>query len=321
MIIGLIIMAIGIIALLIGILIINSNAKKREHEFRIKELEKSKEIEEYKRKILEKENDSIRSEGYENRIIELNHRIEEKQAYIKSIDDEINKKSYDLSTIVLKWEYLSQLKDEYSAKLEKIQSERDLTADELKTLTEGLEASKTALQEFSRDIDNLRKEIKDLQEQKRLAILYQDENEKDWWELDIDDKEKSLILILERIKTDYPEIQMDISSIEWRKIWLPKLQDLCNEKDLGCKGIYRLILKKDENVCYVGQAQSIKDRWYQHVKKMIGVDAKGGEKLYKYRPEDFYWTVVERDCKDLNEREHYWIEYFGCKEIGLNKKA
>ena len=38
---------------------------------------------------------------------------------------------------------------------------------------------------------------------------------------------------------------------------------------------------------------------------MIGVDAKGSEKLYKYRPEDFYWTVIERDPKDLNEAERY----------------
>lgn len=309
-----------IVALIaLPILIVSLYKERKQHN---EDYERwNKEMHGLENALAEKEKDNIRSDGCENRIIELNHRIEEKQARIKSIDDEIEAKKGILAYVTLEWKYLDDLRKEYSAKLEKIQSERDLTADELKTLTEGLEASKTAIQEFSRDIDNLRKEIKDLQEQKRLAILYQDENEKDWWELDIDDKEKSLISILERIKTDYPEIQMDISSIEWRKIWLPKLQDLCNEKDLGCKGIYRLILKSNESVCYVGQAQSIKDRWYQHVKKMIGVDAKGGEKLYKYRPEDFYWTVIERDCKDLNDREHYWIEYFGCKEIGLNKKA
>lgn len=63
---------------------------------------------------------------------------------------------------------------------------------------------------------------------------------------------------------------------------------MTNEHDLGRSGIYRLVLKNDENVCYVGQAINIKDRWYQHIKKMIGVDVKGNEKLYNYRPEDFY---------------------------------
>ena len=54
---------------------------------------------------------------------------------------------------------------------------------------------------------------------------------------------------------------------------------------------------------------------------MIGVLSIGNEKLYKYRPEDFYWSVIETDSKNLNESEHYWIEFYGCKEVGLNKKA
>ena len=102
---------------------------------------------------------------------------------------------------------------------------------------------------------------------------------------------------------------------------MPKLQDIGNREGLNCRGIYRLVLKSDEKVCYVGQAVNIQDRWYQHVKKMIGADAKGAEKLYNYRPEDFYWSVIEFDSKDLNDSEHYWIEFFGCKERGLNKKA
>jgi len=53
-----------------------------------------------------------------------------------------------------------------------------------------------------------------LKEQKRLAILHQNELKEGLWELDIDDKEKALISILDRIKIDYPSIQMDISSIE-----------------------------------------------------------------------------------------------------------
>ena len=53
---------------------------------------------------------------------------------------------------------------------------------------------------------------------------------------------------------------------------------------------------------------------------MVGVDAIGNEKLYEYRPDDFLWTIVEENPKNLNESEHYWIEYFGCTEKGLNKK-
>lgn len=53
---------------------------------------------------------------------------------------------------------------------------------------------------------------------------------------------------------------------------------------------------------------------------MIGVMPTGNEKLYGYRPEDFYWCIVEKgNGVDLNESEKYWIDFYCCKE-GLNKK-
>lgn len=74
---------------------------------------------------------------------------------------------------------------------------------------------------------------------------------------------------------------------------------------LNVRGIYRLVLKSDENISYVGQATNIGSRWREHIKKMVGADSKGSEKLYQYRPEDFYWTVVERNSENLNQAEHY----------------
>ena len=71
-------------------------------------------------------------------------------------------------------------------------------------------------------------------------------------------------------------------------VWLPIVQKLCSRENLDRGGIYRLTLKVDDKVCYIGQAKSIKDRWYTHIKKMLGVEAKGSERLYEYRPEEFY---------------------------------
>ena len=61
---------------------------------------------------------------------------------------------------------------------------------------------------------------------------------------------------------------------------------------------------------------------------MVGAEPKGNEKLYadedKYRPDKFYWVVLEEidgnDKVRMNEREEYWIEFFKCREIGLNKR-
>ena len=35
---------------------------------------------------------------------------------------------------------------------------------------------------------------------------------------------------------------------------------MTNEHNLGRSGIYRLVLKEDESICYVGQAVNIKER-------------------------------------------------------------
>lgn len=54
---------------------------------------------------------------------------------------------------------------------------------------------------------------------------------------------------------------------------------------------------------------------------MVGAEVKGSEKLYEYKPDELVWEVVEEVGRDkLDEREKYWIDWWGCKEIGLNKK-
>ena len=54
---------------------------------------------------------------------------------------------------------------------------------------------------------------------------------------------------------------------------------------------------------------------------MLGVEAKGTERLYEYRPDDFEWSVVEFKEGNLDSDEKYWIDYYKCREIGLNKKG
>ena len=53
-------------------------------------------------------------------------------------------------------------------------------------------------------------------------------------------------------------------------------------------GIYRLSVKGDEGKCYIGQAVNVKERWYTHIKKMVGVDGKGSERVYEYRPNEVW---------------------------------
>ena len=154
------------------------------------------------------------------------------------------------------------------------------------------------------------------------ALRRESENEVGW-ELQISPQEKRLVEVLEGLKKNYFELASDLSGIEWKRVWLPKIQELCGREGLdGKMGIYRLSVKGDEGRCYIGQAVNVKERWYTHIKKMVGVDSKGSERVYEYRPNEVWWEVVEEvgDRSRLDERERYWIEFYGAKEWGLNKK-
>ena len=308
----------GILAILFAILFFVSVKKNKDQRAQDR-IRSDKEL-----KLLKEQLEKLTTESQntsENRIIELNNRIDEKNSIIVNLDEQINKKKQELGDLAIRWNYISLNKENAQDELEKILKNQKDNSERVFQLQEAIRDAETALQNDKRDIEIVRNELKDLSERKRLAILNQEEIEDKLWDYSITPKEQELISILERIKNDYPELKLDISTIEWRKVWLPKVQDLCNSKGLDKKGIYRLVLKSDPGVCYVGQAVNIKDRWYQHIKKMIGVELRGNEKVYNYRPEDFYWSIIEFEPQDLNESEHYWIEFYGCKEKGLNKKA
>ena len=153
------------------------------------------------------------------------------------------------------------------------------------------------------ELEELVKKLDDAKLINRQFLMDQEGLKKGWFEFQLNDREQRLISTIAEISGLYPELKKELAAIEWKKVWLPQIQKWSSA--IGVRGIYRLVLKKDENVCYVGQAVNIKDRWYEHIKKMIGADNKGSEKLYDYRPNEFYWTIMESGCNDLNSAEKY----------------
>lgn len=142
--------------------------------------------------------------------------------------------------------------------------------------------------------------------------------------------QEKLLALLDEVVGLYPELREALMTVAWKKVWLPEIQRITRSLgvDGAVSGIYRLSWVKDEKVCYIGQAVKISERWYTHIKKMIGVEAKGNERLYAMvsRPDEVSWEVVEiwdgqgEKSKWLDEREKWWIETTGAKEIGWNKK-
>ena len=142
--------------------------------------------------------------------------------------------------------------------------------------------------------------------------------------------QEKLLGLLDEVVGLYPELREALMTVAWKKVWLPEIQRITRSLgvDGAVSGIYRLSWVKDEKVCYIGQAVKISERWYTHIKKMIGVEAKGNERLYAMvsRPDEVSWEVVEiwdgqgDKGKWLDEREKWWIETTGAKEIGWNRK-
>lgn len=241
----------------------------------------------------------------EERLSRLESRIKEGEEKAKIVDERIWSRSKELEEINKKLVDAQNQVVEATSGLAEVVKKKEDTVKEIEELRKACAA-----------IDA---ELSDAKNTSRAAIL-REEEDGEGWTFELSGKEKKLINTLQEIKGIYPELEKELAGIEWKKIWLPKVQALCVREKLGCRGIYRLVLKEDKNVCYVGQAVNVKERWYEHIKKMIGADGRGNEKLYEYRPEDFEWSVVEREVGDLNKAERYWIEYYCCVEKGLNSK-
>ncbi len=89
-------------------------------------------------------------------------------------------------------------------------------------------------------------------------------------------------------------------------------------------GIYK-ITNLTNQMCYVGQAANLAERWKQHIKRGLGADPITKNKLYPAMKaigvENFSFEVIE-ECErsKLDEREDYWQDFFKAKEFGYSIK-
>lgn len=89
-------------------------------------------------------------------------------------------------------------------------------------------------------------------------------------------------------------------------------------------GIYKITNIKNQ-MCYVGQAVNIAERWRQHIKRGTGAEVATRNKLYpamyEIGPENFTFEILEECTIDkLNEREQYWQEFYHAKDWGYSIK-
>lgn len=254
-------------------------------------------------------------------------------AAIKSFEDSSNNHTITLAKLgegvsnkVAELEQLNGALEEKNASMKEMER-RNIEVDAL------LKAKQDELGIVTGELDTVTHKLASVQALHRKAVLEDWNSEKDAPGVrctfgSLTPNENRLIELIGEISISYPELSVEFGKIVWSKVWMPKVQSWVKMYDLGSKVncIYKLTLLSNPSVCYIGQAVDLKERWYTHIKKMVGAEAKGWEKLYNVvdgvRPDMFRWEVIEEGLErgELDSRERFWIEYFGCVEVGLNKR-
>ena len=218
---------------------------------------------------------------------------------------EVMSKQYEQAKQTAENDYLETLKDcansftsQINDKKNELKKVQDELADLVQKLNSAVEANKRA------------EEIKQKQDFYRLQLTA----------IDLDE--------IKRLREVEPYLREKepLNKVIWKVYYEKPYTDLIG-RVVGTgihTGIYK-ITNIENQMCYVGQAVNIADRWKQHIKRGIGAEAPTRNKLYpamlELGVENFTFEIVEEcDKSKLNEREDYWQEFFHAKDFGYSIK-
>ena len=182
-----------------------------------------------------------------------------------------------------------------------------------------------AAQELANKLDELRSEANAAVE---VAKRHAEENNfMQFHSLQMEERALNDIKHLEEIVPSISQEAGDaIAKVIWKVYYEKPYTDLVG-RAIGSgrhTGIYR-ITNINTQMCYVGQAVDIAERWKQHIKRAIGAEPRTQNKLYpamyKEGLENFTFEIIEEcDQTKLNEREDYWQDFYKAKEYGYSIK-
>ena len=145
----------------------------------------------------------------------------------------------------------------------------------------------------------------------------------DFYKLHITDQELSDIKTLNAVKAMLfnPVI---LSKLIWTTYFQKQTTELCN-RVLGVNkicGIYKITNLITQQY-YIGQSVDVAQRWKDHTKCGLGIEAPATNKLYKAMQEDGVWNfsfeLMEKCSREeLNEKERLWIEMYQTDKFGYN---
>lgn len=145
-----------------------------------------------------------------------------------------------------------------------------------------------------------------------------------FYKLSISESNLADVKMLENLKASFHK-PVVLSKLIWSQYFQKQMTDLCNRvlnnKKNVC-GIYK-ITDLITNQCYIGQSKAIEDRWKNHCKCGLGIDASTTNTLYNTMQRDKIWNFafeLLQECKpeQLNEKQAFWIDAYKSNIFGLN---
>lgn len=229
---------------------------------------------------------------------ECNRINQEKQQKQKELNDYYENLKQEIDKTYKQYQITKE--EEFNKNIEQLEKSRQLVEDQLTQIQAVYEAATAA---------RLRE-----QEQQDKKLFYQ---------LQISKNQISDIKKLEEWKDQLYDPTI-VSKIIWSSYVIKPASDLCN-RVLGSSvvcGVYKITNLITKQV-YIGQSVNISDRFKQHIKCGLGIDASATNKLYNNMQEygvwNFTFELLQKCSRDkLNEKERFWINMYQSNKVGMN---
>ena len=226
-----------------------------------------------------------------------------------------------------------QLKLEQSAEQERIkfvQQQEEYEKEYLATLEEFVQQYQNTINDKQSALFLLETQLIDLRSRVDSAVAeskrkYALQMENKYYRLQITDQDLKEI---EKLKEIIPYLRdpESLNKVIWKVYYEKPYTDLVG-RVVGQEtktGIYKITNINNE-MCYVGQAVNIAERWRQHIKRGIGAETPTRNKLYPAMMQDgvenFTFEIIEECGKnELNDKEDYWQEFYHAKDFGYSIK-
>lgn len=144
-----------------------------------------------------------------------------------------------------------------------------------------------------------------------------------FYKISINEADAADIKLLETLKSSFHK-PIVLSKLIWSQYYQKQVTQLCDRvvgKKIIC-GIYKITDLLTQQ-CYIGQSVNISDRFKEHCKCGLGIDAPASNKLYNTMQRDkiqnFTFEILEQCSREqLNQKEAFWIQMYKSNIYGLN---